>query len=82
MVAAAFEGASSQSAFVRGFIDDAPARHEARVKATMSQSAFVRGFIDDALTDRDAALDKTSQSAFVRGFIDDADHAKKGRWRL
>ena len=38
--------ATSQSAFVRGFIDDVARTGIARV-AEVSQSAFVRGFIDD-----------------------------------
>ena len=36
----------SQSAFVRGFIDDAGANSPYR-SGMRSQSAFVRGFIDD-----------------------------------
>ena len=39
----------SQSAFVRGFIDDA-GRPRPVAQIEVSQSAFVRGFIDDALT--------------------------------
>ena len=38
----------SQSAFVRGFIDDSRAREIVR-ESVSSQSAFVRGFIDDAV---------------------------------
>ena len=61
----------SQSAFVRGFIDD-----EIRISdnslALQSQSAFVRGFIDDDGGQVLATPNyKVSQSAFVRGFIDD-----------
>ena len=37
---------TSQSAFVRGFIDDTP-RSSAGGRTHESQSAFVRGFIDD-----------------------------------
>ena len=37
----------SQSAFVRGFIDDAAMGLVARTDPFLSQSAFVRGFIDD-----------------------------------
>ena len=39
-------GVSSQSAFVRGFIDDIR-RRLLVPQARVSQSAFVRGFIDD-----------------------------------
>ena len=39
----------SQSAFVRGFIDDGPAALSSHAAQRMSQSAFVRGFIDDVL---------------------------------
>ena len=42
----AFGGLESQSAFVRGFIDDCRAALINRINP-MSQSAFVRGFIDD-----------------------------------
>ena len=38
--------AKSQSAFVRGFIDD-PASARSLSSRRTSQSAFVRGFIDD-----------------------------------
>ena len=38
----------SQSAFVRGFIDDSMLERARRISAALSQSAFVRGFIDDA----------------------------------
>ena len=38
----------SQSAFVRGFIDDYKDRDELIDGRLPSQSAFVRGFIDDA----------------------------------
>ena len=38
----------SQSAFVRGFIDDWPGRDPLHRCAQLSQSAFVRGFIDDS----------------------------------
>ena len=38
----------SQSAFVRGFIDD-EGELEVEVLGGESQSAFVRGFIDDSL---------------------------------
>ena len=37
----------SQSAFVRGFIDDSHFFEEALHGVEASQSAFVRGFIDD-----------------------------------
>ena len=60
----------SQSAFVRGFIDD-PLRPGPRTHAGESQSAFVRGFIDDAAATPSIVVDRKSQSAFVRGFIDD-----------
>ena len=61
---------SSQSAFVRGFIDD---RQELRDIAEngASQSAFVRGFIDDCGATFRVKCPVESQSAFVRGFIDD-----------
>ena len=61
----------SQSAFVRGFIDDRSQRLQL-AEDGKSQSAFVRGFIDDA-TSSDAVRGGfwPSQSAFVRGFIDD-----------
>jgi len=39
----------SQSAFVRGFIDDEDDRRPRSVRCLMSQSAFVRGFIDDTV---------------------------------
>ena len=61
----------SQSAFVRGFIDDEGFDVPKYVSAE-SQSAFVRGFIDDF---EESHLDDflaVSQSAFVRGFIDDS----------
>ena len=62
----------SQSAFMRGFIDDLPRPSRARSPARKSQSAFMRGFIDD---DDYYHLDLegfwVSQSAFMRGFIDD-----------
>ena len=38
----------SQSAFVRGFIDDELDRLLPGVVVALSQSAFVRGFIDDS----------------------------------
>ena len=38
---------SSQSAFVRGFIDDTPIMRLRLASKHESQSAFVRGFIDD-----------------------------------
>jgi len=38
---------TSQSAFVRGFIDDWLPVFLETVQSYMSQSAFVRGFIDD-----------------------------------
>ena len=40
----------SQSAFVRGFIDDKFASLPPALLAELSQSAFVRGFIDDTFT--------------------------------
>ena len=42
-------GLKSQSAFVRGFIDDRERRKSAAL-VELSQSAFVRGFIDDKPT--------------------------------
>ena len=65
------KAARSQSAFVRGFIDDETGR---RIKNNtfVSQSAFVRGFIDDGGLDLIVLVPRIrSQSAFVRGFIDD-----------
>ena len=41
----------SQSAFVRGFIDDVNGDWWSRMSRDPSQSAFVRGFIDDSKTD-------------------------------
>ena len=65
--------ALSQSAFVRGFIDDPRSPRCWSTVRSSSQSAFVRGFIDDVT----GAAIKTgwalSQSAFVRGFIDDKE---------
>ena len=43
----------SQSAFVRGFIDDVM-QEDAILNTEASQSAFVRGFIDDARIARDS----------------------------
>jgi len=60
----------SQSAFVRGFIDDRRTLVVA-FDGFESQSAFVRGFIDDRRTLVVAFDGFESQSAFVRGFIDD-----------
>jgi len=73
----------SQSAFVRGFIDDALAKSGAVVLPT-SQSAFVRGFIDDMRRHFTLQELRESQSAFVRGFIDDASaettEARSSSW--
>ena len=44
----AFEPLKSQSAFVRGFIDDLHFPLSRLLVEFQSQSAFVRGFIDDA----------------------------------
>ena len=60
----------SQSAFVRGFIDDFGAKF-AQLGVSLSQSAFVRGFIDDEDLEGLRKDFFGSQSAFVRGFIDD-----------
>ena len=63
--------AVSQSAFVRGFIDD-EGRLLRPLRDRRSQSAFVRGFIDDdSAHKRGKEQRNESQSAFVRGFIDD-----------
>jgi len=61
---------SSQSAFVRGFIDDVMLC-VGMFDVMASQSAFVRGFIDDTGSSHAAKSLVGSQSAFVRGFIDD-----------
>ena len=68
------EGWLSQSAFVRGFIDDLWRAQATGISLDQSQSAFVRGFIDDLAMGL-MGLDEigVSQSAFVRGFIDDHD---------
>ena len=49
----------SQSAFVRGFIDD-PGPRPAERRIGASQSAFVRGFIDDV-----PSLDGTTRRGMV-----------------
>ena len=59
----------SQSAFMRGFIDDFTLT--SMVLAIVSQSAFMRGFIDDFGSPDDRTALLASQSAFMRGFIDD-----------
>ena len=46
----AVEEAKSQSAFVRGFIDDNILGISAGGYSMRSQSAFVRGFIDDLIS--------------------------------
>jgi len=61
----------SQSAFVRGFIDDSRLRIQQLDDFAQSQSAFVRGFIDDEAKKSSFTIVSKSQSAFVRGFIDD-----------
>ena len=62
----------SQSAFVRGFIDDNEDEADFADAMSESQSAFVRGFIDDRPLFLDSSATRpVSQSAFVRGFIDD-----------
>ena len=45
-------GYVSQSAFVRGFIDDRDLHHRSPDVCPGSQSAFVRGFIDDKARSR------------------------------
>ena len=60
---------TSQSAFVRGFIDGAAAS-SAESRSITSQSAFVRGFIDGLGAQGRDPRPCPSQSAFVRGFID------------
>ena len=67
----------SQSAFVRGFIDDTVAFRVAFASSRTSQSAFVRGFIDDAALITFIPAVRASQSAFVRGFIDDDDRRQQ-----
>ena len=64
--------AMSQSAFMRGFIDDRSGTPPRRRKPRRSQSAFMRGFIDDRRLSRRLDGPGQSQSAFMRGFIDDA----------
>ena len=61
----------SQSAFMRGFIDDCITQYAPRTRRGKSQSAFMRGFIDDPPTRTTIVIDRQSQSAFMRGFIDD-----------
>ena len=61
----------SQSAFMRGFIDDAVWTALPSAQPFESQSAFMRGFIDDELQAVELLKEFESQSAFMRGFIDD-----------
>jgi len=67
----------SQSAFMRGFIDDMLHQLEELVEHA-SQSAFMRGFIDDTERSVEPSTDvPESQSAFMRGFIDDPPRRKR-----
>ena len=50
MSSEAIDDLKSQSAFVRGFIDDIHVMISALESSVESQSAFVRGFIDDRST--------------------------------
>jgi len=61
----------SQSAFMRGFIDDATPGCLGTAFVRLSQSAFMRGFIDDYSDIFRLRPMNVSQSAFMRGFIDD-----------
>ena len=62
----------SQSAFMRGFIDDPSGSATSTSTPSASQSAFMRGFIDDLSVFHYGTIGKSmSQSAFMRGFIDD-----------
>ena len=71
----------SQSAFMRGFIDDFRGKKYRSGAPAMSQSAFMRGFIDD-INDVTIARGegRESQSAFMRGFIDDLCREAVAAW--
>ena len=59
-----FASRKSQSAFVRGFIDDRT-KSLFNIRSWPSQSAFVRGFIDDAMN-QDHDLEAIGVSIRVR----------------
>jgi len=70
----------SQSAFVRGFIDDAQALRNSRKAWACLNPRSCAASSMTFTSDPNCGLAYTSQSAFVRGFIDDAQPRRRWRW--